>query len=164
MIHKTFPIAEQLLAKGLQSAQSLHLQLLEEMNILKHNLPVESLDDITPQKQQLVSELNLFSKQLGQVLETEQLTNDRHGISAYFDKADSAGITTTQALKNWQQLVDIANKSRTLNDQNGASIDLLLRRTRQSLNILKGKPQTAHTYGRDGSTQSALFSGTLISV
>ena len=164
MINKTFPIAEKLLISGLQLSRSLHLQLQEEMDILKRNQPAASLDTITRQKQQLINELDLFAKQLGQVLETEQLPNNRTGINAYFDKAAKAGLNISEAAEKWEQITDLAAKSRELNDQNGASIDLLLRHTRQSLNILKGKPQTPHTYGPDGSTKSDLFSGTLISV
>lgn len=164
MINKTFPIAEKLLSSGLQLSQSLHQQLREETAILKHNQPAATLDIVTHQKQQLINELNLFAKQLGQILETEQLPNNRIGINAYFDKAAKAGLDISQATEKWKQITDFAAKSRTLNDQNGASIDLLLRHTRQSLNIIKGKPQTTHSYGPDGSTKSDLFSGTLISV
>lgn len=164
MINKTFPIAEKLLTNGLQLSQTLFQRLQEETDILRRKQPALFLDTITRQKQQLISELNLFAKQLGQVLETEKLPNNRNGIIAYLEKAANAGLDTSQVLNQWGQINELAIQSQSLNDQNGATIDLLLRHTRQSLNILKGKPQAPQTYGPDGTTKSDLYSSTLFSV
>lgn len=164
MIHKTFPIAEKLLDSGLHLSQSLHRHLQEEMEAFKQHRTSASLESMTLRKQQLVNELNQFAKQLGQVLETERLPNNQLGINAYLDKATNAGLDVSELVKTWKQITDLAVTSRALNDRNGASIDILLRHTRQSLNILKGKSPTATTYGPDGSTKSDLLSGTSISV
>ncbi|MGR9115550.1 MAG: flagella synthesis protein FlgN [Gammaproteobacteria bacterium] len=164
MIHKTFPITEKLLSNGLQLSRSLHQQLQEEMDTLQRKQSMDSLDNITRQKEHLINDLNQFAKQLGQVLETEQLPNNHTGINTYFEKAADAGLDVAQASETWKKITGFAIKSRMLNDQNGASIDLLMRHTRQSLNIIKGKNQTAHTYGPDGSTRSDQFSGTFFSV
>ncbi|MGR9046454.1 MAG: flagella synthesis protein FlgN [Gammaproteobacteria bacterium] len=164
MINKTFPIMEKLLNTGLQLSQDLHRQLQEETAILKNSRPEASLDEATQQKQQLIGELNELSRQLGQVLETEKLPNNRNGINAYFEKAAGAGFDIDHAVEKWERIIDVTATNKTLNECNGVSINLLLRHTRQSLNILKGKPQTGHTYGPDGSTNSDLHSNTSISV
>ncbi|GAB4272771.1 MAG: flagellar protein FlgN [Methylomicrobium sp.] len=164
LIKQTFPIAEQLIAKGLQLSQQLLSELQQEENLLKHPTNAESLDAITQRKQPLIQELNVFYKQIGQVLETESLTNSRTGIESYFEKAERANFQTAKAANDWKRLLESAEQCRLLNERNGAAIELLLRHTRQSLNIIKGKPQSGHTYGPDGTTKADLFSETRFSV
>lgn len=164
LIDQTFPIADKLIANGLQLSERLYRELLHEEMLLKQSPQPEQLDTITGQKQPLIQELNLFSKQIGQILETEKLPNDRAGILAYLDLASQAGLNVAKVNEEWRTLIETTEKCRFLNEQNGAAIELLLRHTRQSLNILKGKPQTTSTYGPDGNTQSDMFSGTSFSV
>lgn len=163
-IHQTFPIADKLIANGLQLTERLYRELKNEESILQQSPKPELLEAVTGQKQPLVQELDLFSKQLGQILETEKLPNDSDGIRAYFELAAQAGLNAAKATEEWRVLIETTERCRSLNDQNGAAIELLLRHTRQSLNILKGKPQTTTTYGPDGNTQSDLFSGSSFSV
>ena len=163
-IHQNLPIAEKLIANGLKLSEQLYRELQQEETILNQATQPELLDAVTGQKQPLIQELNLSSKQLGQILQTEQLPNDKEGMRAYFDLAEKIGLNAGKAAEDWQAMIEKTEQCRSLNEQNGAAIELLLRHTRQSLNILKGKPQTAATYGPDGNTRSDIFTGTSFSV
>jgi flagella synthesis protein FlgN len=164
MIEKTFPITEKLLNNGLKTTQKL-LELLnaESDNLRQHTDP-NALLLIAANKREVVVQLEQFSKQLGQVLATEKLVADHDGINHYLVKAQAAGIGVDDSRGCWTNITALLKKCRTLNEQNGAGIDLLSRHTQRSLQILRGKSQLASTYGPDGSTRSELFSHTLISV
>ncbi|MGR9051424.1 MAG: flagella synthesis protein FlgN [Gammaproteobacteria bacterium] len=164
MIDKTFPIAEKLLDNGSNLAQNLYRQLLAEQDILKRSQAGPALDEITQQKQRLVDELNRFVKQLGQILAGERLPNSPDGVHTYLAAAAKLGLNVERATEHWRQIVDAGEKSRALNEQNGAGIDLLLKHTRQSLDIIKGKSRTIHSYGPDGAAKSDFLSGMSISV
>ncbi len=164
MIEKTFPITEKLLANGLKTSQKLYELLHSESEQLKQYAEPNRLVSLAGSKKETVSQLEQFSKQLGQILATEKLLVSQEGIKNYLTKAKASGISVAETWRNWLAIADLAKKSRLLNEQNGASIDLLSRHTQRSLQILRGKSSLATTYGPDGSTRSELFSHTLISV
>lgn len=164
MIEKTYPIAEKLILNALQLAQQLHQELNREAEALKKTQQAELINNLAANKKQLVTQLEQFNSQLAQVLATEKLPNDRESVKEYFKRAEAAGLSAAESISNWAQLMLVCAECRNLNEQNGASIDLLARHTKRSLDILKGKPQFANTYGSDGSTQSERYSHTLISV
>ncbi len=164
MIRKTFPITEQLIFNALTLAQQLHQELSHEADALKKTPQAELINNIAANKKQLVAQLEQFNTQVSQVLATEKLPNDQESIREYFKRAESAGLLVDQAISTWAQLMITCAECRNLNEQNGASIDLLSRHTKRSLDILKGKPTFTNTYGSDGSTQSDRYSRTLISV
>ena len=61
----------------------------------------------------------------------------------------------------WKQIQQLCAECKTLNEQNGASIELLSLHAKRSLDILKGKSSAASTYGRDGVTQTDALTHTL---
>lgn len=164
MIEKTYPITEKLILNALQLAQELHQELSREADALKKTQQAELINNIAANKKQLVVQLEQFNAQLSQVLATEKLPNNQESISEYFKRAETAGLLPAESIGNWTQLMLVCAECRSLNEQNGASIDLLSRHTKRSLDILKGKPEFANTYGADGSTQSDRYTRTLISV
>ena len=164
MIVKTFPITEKLLSNGLKSTQKLLELLTAEFEQLKQKTDPTTLSNLATSKKEVVSQLEQFSKQLGQVLATEQLPLSQEGIMSYMAKAKAANINITASWQHWHEIITLSKKCRSLNEQNGASIDLLSRHIQRSLQILRGKSQLTSTYGPDGSTRSVLFSHTLISV
>jgi len=164
MIIKTFPITEQLILNALKLAQQLHQELSQEADALKKTQQTELINNIAANKKQLVVQLEQFNTQITQVLATEKLPNDQDSIREYFKRAETVGLLTDESIGNWAQLMLVCAECRNLNEQNGAGIDLLSRHTKRSLDILKGKPAFANTYGADGSTQSDRHSHTLISV
>lgn len=164
MIEKTFPLTEKLLANGLRSAQHLFDLLGHEYEQLKAQAEPSQLALIAVDKQDAAAQFEQFSKQFGQILATEKLTACPEDIKSYFEIAQGARFNTTETRRVWSNIVDLAKACRTLNEQNGACIALLNRHTQRALQILRGKPSMATTYGPDGSTRSELFSHTLISV
>lgn len=164
MIKKTFPITEQLILNALQLAHQLHQELIQEADALKKTQQAEAINDIAANKKQLVAQLEQFNAQLAQVLATEKLPNNQESIREYFYRSETAGLLVAEPVENWKQLMLVCAECRTLNEQNGAGIDLLSRHTKRSLDILKGKPEFANTYGADGSTQSDKYTHRLITV
>lgn len=164
MIEKTYPITEKLLANALKAAQSLFELLTIESDKLKQKMDPEAIANIAANKRELVAQLEQFTKQLGQVLATEQLSVGNEGVTKYLAKAGAAGIRVEGVRGSWAGLAKLSENCRALNEQNGASIALLSRHTQRSLQILRGKSPLAATYGPDGVTRNELFSHTLISV
>ena len=164
MIEKTYPITEKLLINGLRATGTLCELLDAEFDSLKRLNDPAAISAIANQKRDLVAQLETFTKQLGQVLATEQLTVGHDGIRAYLVKAKTAGINIAESWDCWNDIASLSKKCRTLNDQNGASMALLSRHTQRSLQILRGKSPLAATYGPDGVARNELFSHTLISV
>lgn len=164
MIEQTYPVTEKLILSALHLSEQLHQQLTQEADALKQMQDAEWVDTIAASKKQLVAQLEQFSQQLGQILAAEQLSPHQDGIQAYFQRAEAAGLLSIELTSRWAQLMSLCTECRRLNEQNGASIELLARHTKRSLQILKGKPQIITTYGPDGSTRSDNFTRPLISV
>lgn len=162
IIEKTYPITEKLILDALILAQELNHQLDQEADALKNTLHSESIIHIAANKKQLVAKLEQFNSQLGQVLATENLPHNQQGLTDYFTLAKAANLSIAEATENWESIRAIAAKSKILNEQNGASLDLLARHTNRSLQILKGKSQLANTYGPDGTTKTDSYTRTLV--
>lgn len=164
MIKKTWLIAEKLILNTLYLTKELHQRLTQEADTLKKFPHAELINDIAANKKRLVMQLEQFNTQCGQILATEKLPNNQGGIKEYFQRAEAAGLPTAESINNWAQIQFTCSECRSLNEQNGASIELLSYHAKRSLHILKGKPHSSNTYGPDGSTQSGQFTRTLVLV
>lgn len=164
MIEKTWPITEKLILNALHLTRQLYQQLTREADTLKKSPQTELINNIAANKKQLVLQLEQFNMQYGQILATEKLPNNQEGIKEYFQRAAAAKLPTAEATSNWAQIQFICSDCRTLNEQNGAGIELLAYHTKRSLHILKGKPHSSNTYGPDGAAQSDPFTHTLMLV
>lgn len=164
MINKTYPITEKLLDKGLELSLKLYDLLTREQRVLKKRLPAEELARIANDKKDTIIRLEQFSKQMIQVLATENLSLHQQDMAKYFQTALKAGFSIDKATNQWQQISSVGKKCQALNEQNGAAIHLLTRHNHRLMEILRGQPQTATTYGPDGATRGARFSQSLISV
>jgi len=152
MIEKTYPIIQKLLENGLDLSVKLQSLLTKEDDELKQNTDSATLSTIVAEKKEIVSQLELFSKQLAQILETEKLPMTPKGIDDYFALVDKASLNASELTSLWQEIVVTSKQSQLLNQKNGANINILAQYTQRSLHILKGKSQQATTYGPDGST------------
>jgi flagellar biosynthesis protein FlgN len=157
MIRKTWLIAEKLILNTLHLTRQLHRQLIQEAGTLKKSPDAELINDIAANKKHLVMQLEQLNMQFGQILATEKLPNNQEGIKEYFLRAEAAELPTDESIDSWAQFQLICSECRTLNEQNGASIELLSYHAKRSLHILKGKPHGSNTYGPDGTTQSDSF-------
>ncbi len=164
MINKTFPIIEKLFQNGLNLNLNLLDLLSNEAESLKNRAHSNTISTIAVNKKEIVFQLEQFTKQISQVLATEKLQLTPVGIADYFQKAEKANLNTTISNGYWNEIISISRQCRTLNEKNGACINLLSQHTQRALHILKGKSQRLTTYGPDGSTQSERFSHSLVSV
>ncbi|MFI3121762.1 MAG: flagellar protein FlgN [Methylococcaceae bacterium] len=164
MINQTFPIAERLATNGLMLIAQLQQLLNDEAELLKTGAQITEINAIVEKKQPLIYQLNQFSRQMAQVLTTETLPNDQNGMLQYLEKAKATGLTSDNMRQLWTDIIQTTQHCQDLNEQNGASIDILRRHTQRSLYILKGNTQAPNTYGKDGSAKRELHSHTLISV
>jgi flagellar biosynthesis protein FlgN len=161
MIEKTWAIAEKLIIDILFLTEQLNQQLAQEADILKSAPTAGSLDVSSANKKQLVSRLEELNQHFIQILAIEKLPNDQAGINEYFQRATLVGLSTSETVNNWQQIQLICTECKNLNEQNGASIELLSLHAKRSLDILKGKKSGANVYGKDGISQSETLANTL---
>lgn len=164
MIEHTFPIAEQLIANALQYASRLHQQLTQEADSLVRTPQASFIDTVAGNKRELVTQLDMFNKQLEQILAAEQLPFSTDGVDAYFQRVAIAGLSSHIAKSGWEQLIRLCNDCKHLNEQNGASIEMLARNNKRTLHILKGKSENVTSYGRDGAVISDFKNHTFVSV
>lgn len=164
MIEKTWPITDKLIFNALHLTGQLYWQLSQEADILGKSPQPDAIAAIAATKKQLVMQLEQFHQQCGQILATEQLPNNRDGMKTYFQRAQSAGLAVADVMNQWTQIQLVYTECRTLNEKNGAGIELLAYHAKRALQILKGGPRDSNTYGPDGATQSAAFTRTLILV
>lgn len=154
MMENTWVIAEKLVLNILLLAQQLNQLLTQEAEFLKSAPYPSSLDNCTANKKQLVGRLEELNQQVSQILAVEKLPNNQDGINEYFRRVALAGLQADETVGNWKQIQLICAECKMLNEQNGASIDLLSNHAKRSLDILKGKTRGANTYGRDGTSKS----------
>jgi flagellar biosynthesis protein FlgN len=165
MIDKTFPLAERFVSNALILVQQLEQLLNQEAaHLTKGTQEIELLNSIIEKKQPLIVQINQFSRQMSQVLATETLPNDQNGLLQYFAKAKATGLNITKIHHDWNEITRTSAICQKLNEQNGASIDILRKHTQRSIQILKGTSQNTVTYGKDGTTKSSLNSRALFSV
>ena len=164
MIEHTFPIAEQLMSNALQLTQRLFQQLNQEADSLVRTPQSGFLSAVAGNKRDLVTQLDLFNKQLEQILASEQLPHSQIGINAYFQMATIANLSPDTLKANWEQLMALCTACKNLNEQNGASIEMLARNNKRTLHILKGKSENVTSYGRDCAVISDFQTNTFVSV
>ena len=161
MVEQTWPTAEKLILNILGLARQLYKELADEADLLKDSPKAELIDMITANKKKLVVQLEQLNQQFARILAAEKLANNKDGVNGYFQRVQTMGLATDEPQKNWALIQRICAECKTLNEQNGAGIELLAQHTKRTLDILKGKPTSTNTYGRDGITKSDPLTHTL---
>lgn len=154
MTEHTWESAEKLVSNILFLTKQLHQQLAQEANILKSAPQPAELDSCTANKKQLASRLEEFNQQFNEILAADDLPSNQHGINEYFQRAASSGLPVADTVANWREIQRVCAECKSLNENNGASIDLLSQHAKRSLDILKGKNRGTNIYGRDGIPKS----------
>jgi len=163
MIKKTYPITETLLTQGYKLNQELLSILEREAEKLNSRQNAATIAQLAEQKKRVSQQLEQFSLQLTQILATESLELNASGIQHYFIKAKSANLPIKEGLEIWQKMTQLIKRCQQLNEQNGASIALLMRHNQRIQQIFRGKNQFATTYTAKGSTTAAHFSRAIAS-
>ena len=163
-IENTYSITVKLMQKGLTLTRQLYALLVEEAEVLNRRHHAELLTNLSDQKHQLVTELNQFTLHISQILSGENLPTGNVGIKVYCDKLEAADIDSKEINTLWSEISSLSENCQLLNEQNGASIDLLTRHVQRSMQILNGELQASNTYGPNGVKTNDCFSHTLASV
>jgi len=163
-IENTFNDTERHIGNILTSVTELHEQITAEAQILQQQPIAETLSAIAANKLRLVEQLDNYNQQLTQILAAEDLTSTDEGISQYFQRALAVGFAIDQISQQWTEIKLLTSQCRTLNEQNGITINLLKLHTQRSLQILKGQPRTCTTYGPNGSSLPETHVRTRLSV
>lgn len=161
MIESSWPFAEKIIANTLILAEQLLAQLAQEAELLRSAPQAELIDQSAAEKKKLFTYLEELNGQLIQFLSAAGLPHNQEGVHHYLLQAEAAGFPAAATLANWKKLQQTCSECRDLNEQNGASIELLALHTKRSLDILKGKSQAASTYGPNGITQNESSTHTL---
>jgi flagella synthesis protein FlgN len=161
MIEDTWGSAEKLVTNILFLTKQLHQELAQEAKTLKSAPQPAELDGCTANKKQLASRLEQFNQQFNEILTADGLPSNQNGINEYFQRAALAGLPAADTAANWREIQRVCAECKSLNENNGASIDLLSQHAKRSLDILKGKNRGANIYGRDGIPKSDPLTHTL---
>ena len=152
------------MANALPLAQRLYQQLSQEAESLIRSPQASFISDIADNKRDLVMQLDLFNKQLEKILAAEQLPHSVDGVESYFQLVTIADFSADVLKLNWEKLIRLCIDCKNLNEQNGASIEMLARNNKRTLHILKGKSEIVTSYGRDGETITDFQNSTFVSV
>jgi len=158
-----YPQTEVLIADALELIGRLHQQISLEAEALLSSAIPETLADIAAAKQQLVKQLEQNNQQLNRALSMQNLPSTDEGIQNYFKLAEKSGFEIEKASSLWKQIKTLSTECRKLNEQNGMSINLLMLHNQRALQILKGQPLSASTYGRDGTSHGNTIMRSLLS-
>jgi flagella synthesis protein FlgN len=164
MITKTYPIAEKILTQGQQLNQTLLTVLEKEAEKLGKSATATDITELAKQKKQTAQQLEQFNQQMTQILATESLDFSLSGLEDYFAKAQAANLNTQKGRESWQNILTLVHHCHLLNEQNGASVALLIRHNQRIQQIFRGKNQLATTYTANGATSSVQFSRAIASV
>lgn len=147
---------------------------LEEINILFSILQKESqslsyghsdeIESVAKQKHASVKRIDQLTELQNSFFESIQLPIGETGFNRFLERFshDKPGLAEIQKTHNKiKQSLEIC---RSLNNKNGASIELLNRHTQRAIDILRNQTQQPSTYGPDGSRQQSTVSRAGISV
>lgn len=104
---------------------------------------------VTGVKTTLLQQLEAFEA------ERQHLVSQVHAGSPPVPFAMTRALTGHAAIASaWEEAVELLGYCRTLNQANGAAVELRLRQIRQALQILSGAPASAGLYGPQGERES----------
>lgn len=121
----------------------------EQLTLIKGDL--DRLAAIAESKAGYLFELSRLGEQRQLWLRERKLSADRAGMESLL-RAHAGNSPHTRAA--WQQLLELMQKARQLNDTNGALIGGRLNGTQRALNVLFSAANIAGAYAPDGSTVS----------
>lgn len=141
----------------------LHDLLQQESQALKTRL-VEEIAALARKKQNSVDRIVHKMELQNRFFESRKIPKGEVGLEHFlggFDK-ENPGLGE---LRSYQRKIrETLERCKTLNEHNGASIELMNRHTRRALDILRNAGNPAQTYGPDGNTRNLPVSSQRVSV
>ncbi|GEM_PF-2166468 len=138
--------AERLLEQELEATRRL-LDLLDQENSALRARDAAALERIVPAKEALLKALDDRVDRHAQILRRLGLPQGRRGSECLARMAGEAAIGL------WHSLSEAAHRCREMNAVNGGLLSLAEVRVRHSLEVLRGRPDHAKTYGKGGQTR-----------
>ncbi|MBR7798791.1 flagella synthesis protein FlgN [Undibacterium fentianense] len=141
---------KQIIEQEVQVMQSLSLLLSEEQQVLVNN-ESEKLELITPNKNQLLTQIVELEKSRSHAMNQLGLPNDAKGMQALF-----SGDADAKALQSlWQTLIQISSTAQEQNKTNGLLINRQINKNQATLSILQSgnNHQAGSMYGADGQSK-----------
>lgn len=132
--------------------------LLEERVALS-NLDIQAMQRLTEHKHAMVTALEQQTLTLHKLLSSAGIQSGIKGLGAWLHNRPNSALKQT-LIQDWQNIHELTLANRQMNESNGACVSLSQRQAQRSIEILRGQTSTgAQTYGPDGNTRSAGYSG-----
>ena len=137
--------------------QALLETLAEERQLLGTG-DADRLADTASRKRELLLQLAQLGDQRNRLLRRAGFSPDGQGMRALLDHPAAGGELQTE----WQLLIELTQRARRLNEENGIFIEAGMRANQQAFSTLVSAA-SGNTYGPGGRTVSPLSSRTLAS-
>lgn len=113
---------------------------------------IDKLGHLAQLKSDKVVQLSRLAERRNRILAAQALGSDRQGMARWIElhAADGNG----DAGETWRRLLEIAERARRLNDQNGAMIEAKLRHNQKALAVFQSAATQLDLYGPDGKTRN----------
>lgn len=142
---------------------ALHNLLLQESQALKARV-AEEIAALALKKQNSVDSIVHQTELQNRFFESRQIPNGEAGLEYLLGKLDKENPDLGELRSYQKKIREDLKRCKTLNERNGASIELMNRHTRRALDILRSGGNPAQTYGPDGNTRNMPISSQRISV
>lgn len=140
------------LREELELTQEL-LECLQSENQALSNHDADHLERTTGQKQQLVNQLEQVEKQRHQAFLQQGINLNADSLQASLDKA-SGSPEEIEIISLCSKVLELAEKCRIQNIQNGSIIEGGRQRVREALSILRGQLTDDYIYENNGKHHS----------
>jgi flagellar biosynthesis/type III secretory pathway chaperone len=155
------PSAAAALAAAVRSERAGAQALLEVLGAERELLARSDTDAVaalTVRKRELLLHIAQLADHRKRLLQAARATPDRSGMQAVLEVVNPDDPLHTE----WRSLLDITERARHLNNENGAFIEAGMRANQQALSVLISAA-SGGTYGPGGHTLSPVTSRTLAS-
>jgi flagellar biosynthesis/type III secretory pathway chaperone len=120
---------------------------------------IDHLEQAAPRKRELLLALAAADEQRNRLLERSGVGSGRRGMEAWLGRH----AVDPSTRDNWRDLLDLTDRARRLNEENGAFIRAGLQANQQALSALLTAARSTSVYGPGGHTLNPLSSRPLAS-
>lgn len=114
------------------------------------------LEALATEKRTIAANLEKATARQQALLQSLGLPDSKDGIVMLLARLSGEGMAVTELYACWEQVHAFSKRCQSLNQSNGASIELLHRHFTRALRILYGQISPANTYGPDGTEKTVL--------